>query len=39
VTRGLNNISKNAFLEGMKNLKESANNCIEQGGTYLEESK
>jgi hypothetical protein len=32
VTRQLNNISKNAFLEGMKKLKESANQCIDQGG-------
>jgi hypothetical protein len=28
VTRELNNISKTAFLEGIKNLKERANKCI-----------
>ena len=27
VTRGLNNISKTAFLEGMKKLKKRANKC------------
>jgi hypothetical protein len=32
VTRELNNISKTAFLEGMKKLKERANKCIDQGG-------
>jgi hypothetical protein len=37
VTRELNNISKTAFLEGMKKLKESANKCIYQGGMYFEE--
>ena len=37
VTRELNNISKTAFLEGMKKLKERANKCIEQGGMYFEE--
>jgi hypothetical protein len=37
VTRLLNNISKTVFLEGMKNLKERANKCIDQGGRYLEE--
>ena len=37
VTRGLNNISKTAFLEGMKKLKERANKCIDQGGMYFEE--
>jgi len=37
VTRELNNISKTAFLEGMKNLKERANRCIDQGGMYFEE--
>jgi hypothetical protein len=37
VTRELNNISKTAFLEGMKKLKEPANRCINQGGTYFEE--
>jgi hypothetical protein len=29
VTRELNNISKTAFLEGMKKLKERANKCID----------
>jgi hypothetical protein len=37
VTRGLSNISKTAFLEGMKKLKEHANKCTDQGGMYLEE--
>jgi len=37
VTRELNNISKTAFLEGMKKLKEPANKCIDQGGRYFEE--
>jgi hypothetical protein len=37
VVRELNSISKTAFLEGMKKLKERANNCIDQGGMYLEE--
>jgi len=37
VTRKLNNISKTAFLEGMKKLKERANKCIDQGGMYFEE--
>jgi hypothetical protein len=37
VTRDLNKISKTASLEGMKNLKERANKCIDQGGTYFEE--
>ena len=36
VTRELNNISKTAFLEGMKKLKECANKCIDQGGMYFE---
>ena len=36
VTRELN-ISNTAFLEGMKKLKERANRCIDQGGTYFEE--
>jgi hypothetical protein len=36
VTRELNNISKTAFLEGMKNLKELANKYINQGGMYFE---
>ena len=35
VTREFNNISKTAFLEGMKKLKERANKCIDQGGIYL----
>jgi hypothetical protein len=29
VTRELNNISKTAFLEGLKKLKERANKCID----------
>ena len=37
VTRELYNISKTAFLEGMKKLKERANKCIDQGGMYFEE--
>jgi hypothetical protein len=37
VTRELNNISKTAFLEGMKKLKEYENKCIGQGGMYFEE--
>ena len=37
VTRELNNISKTAFLEGMKKLKERANRCIDQGGMYFKE--
>jgi hypothetical protein len=37
VTRELNNISKTAFLEGIKNLKKRANKCIHQGGKYFEE--
>jgi len=37
VTRELNKSSKTAFLEGMKNLKERANKCIDQGGMYFEE--
>jgi len=37
VTRELNNISKTAFLEGMKKLKERANKCINRGGMYFEE--
>jgi hypothetical protein len=37
VTRELNNISKTAFLEGMKKLEERTNNCIDQGGLYFEE--
>jgi hypothetical protein len=41
VTRELNNISKTAFLEGMKKLKERANKrtSIDQGGMYFEEQK
>jgi hypothetical protein len=38
VTRELN-ISKTAFLAGMKKLKERANNCTDQGGMYFEEQK
>jgi hypothetical protein len=37
VTRELNHISKTAFLEAMKKLKEDANKCIDQGGMYFEE--
>jgi hypothetical protein len=37
VTRELNNISKAAFLEGLKKLKERANKCIDQGGMHFEE--
>ena len=37
VTRELNNISKIAFLEGMKKFKERSNRCIDQGGMYFEE--
>jgi hypothetical protein len=37
VTRELNNISKIAFLEGMRKLKERANKCIDQGEIYFEE--
>jgi type II secretory ATPase GspE/PulE/Tfp pilus assembly ATPase PilB-like protein len=37
VTREFNNISKTAFLEGMKKLKDHANKCIDQGGMYFEE--
>jgi hypothetical protein len=37
VTTELNNISKTAFLEGMKELKERANKWIDQGGLYFEE--
>jgi hypothetical protein len=36
LTRKLSNISKTAFLEGMKKLKELANKCIDQGGKYFE---
>jgi hypothetical protein len=37
VTRELNNISKTAFLEGMKKLRECTKKCMEQGGIYFEE--
>jgi hypothetical protein len=37
VTTELNSISKTAFLEGMKELKERANKCIDQGGMCFEE--
>ena len=37
VTRELNKVSKTAFLEGMKKLKECANKCTDQGGMYFEE--
>jgi len=37
MTREVNNISKTAFLEGMKMLKERANKCIDQGGMYFKE--
>jgi len=36
-TRELNSISKTAFLEGIKKLKEHASKCIDQGGMYFEE--
>jgi hypothetical protein len=36
VTRELN-ISITVFLEGMKNLTERANKCIDQEGKYFEE--
>jgi hypothetical protein len=36
VARELNNISKTAFLEGMKKLKERANKFIDQGEIYFE---
>jgi hypothetical protein len=35
----VNNISKTAFLEDMKKLKERANKCIDQGRMYFEEKK
>jgi hypothetical protein len=38
VTRELN-ITKTAFLEGMKKLKECANKCVGQGGMYFEGRK
>jgi hypothetical protein len=31
------NISKTAFLEGIKKLNERANNCIDEGRMYFEE--
>jgi hypothetical protein len=37
VTRELTNISKTAFLDGMKKLRERSNRCIDQGGMYFEE--
>jgi hypothetical protein len=37
VTSELNNISKTAFLEGMKKVNKRANKCIDQGGMYFEE--
>jgi hypothetical protein len=36
VTREINNISKTAFLECVKKLKERANKCIDQGEMYFE---
>jgi hypothetical protein len=35
VTRKINNISKPAFLDGMKKLKKRANKCIVQGKMYF----
>jgi hypothetical protein len=37
VTRELNNISKTAFQECMKELKDRGNKCIDQVGMYCEE--
>jgi hypothetical protein len=37
MTRKPNNISKTAYLEGIKKLKERATKCIDQGGMYFEE--
>jgi hypothetical protein len=37
MARELNNISKTAFLEGMKELKKRANKCTDQEGMYFEE--
>jgi hypothetical protein len=37
LTWGKRNISKSAFLDGMKKLKEHAHKCIDQGGAYFEE--
>jgi hypothetical protein len=39
VTWELNNILKTAFLEGMKKLKERANECIDQGEMYLKNKR
>jgi hypothetical protein len=39
VTRELKNISKTAFLEGMKKLKERANKCIDQERIYRVNTK
>jgi len=36
VTRELNSISKTAFLEGTKKLKERANKYVDQEGMYFE---
>jgi hypothetical protein len=33
----LNNISKTAFLEGMKKLEKRSNKYSDQGGIYFEE--
>jgi len=35
VTSELNNISKTAFLEDIKKLKERANKCIDEGVIYF----
>jgi hypothetical protein len=37
VTREINNITKTAFLEGMRKLKERANKYIDQGGMHFED--
>jgi hypothetical protein len=37
VTRQFNIISKTAFLESMKKLRERASKCTDQGGMYFEE--
>jgi hypothetical protein len=37
VTRELTDISKTAFLQGMKEMKERGNKCIDEGGMYFEE--
>jgi hypothetical protein len=39
VTSELNNISKTAFVKGMKKLMKCANKCIDQGGMCFEEYK